>query len=198
MGSGFNHIYPEENKKLSEEIVENGAVISEFPVNTIPFKQNFPRRNRVISGLSLGVLVAEAARNSGALITADFALEQGREVFALPGKVDSNTSYGTNELIKQGAKLVTCADDIAEEFVFPKENSVSHNIGIKEEENELYGMISDESIQLDELVEKTSMDITRISDILLRLQLKKMIKQLPGRQFVRLRPLSFPVNRQAP
>lgn len=116
IGSGFNHIYPRENIELGEKISASGAVISEFPVNTLPLKQNFPRRNRIISGLSLGVLVAEAARNSGALITADFALEQGREVFALPGKVDSKTSFGTNGLIKQGAKLVSCVDDILEEI----------------------------------------------------------------------------------
>ena len=116
IGSGFNNIYPPENKKLAEEIAKCGAVISEFPLDMLPKKENFPRRNRIISGLSLGVLVVEAARNSGALITADFALEQGREVFALPGKVDSNTSFGTNGLIKQGAKLVSGVDDILEEL----------------------------------------------------------------------------------
>ncbi|MCM8789491.1 MAG: DNA-processing protein DprA [Candidatus Omnitrophica bacterium] len=116
MGSGFNHIYPQENIDLAEEISKNGAVISEFPINAEPLPQNFPRRNRIISGLSLGVIVVEAARNSGALITADFALEQGRDVFALPGKIDSNLSFGTNGLIKQGAKLVSCVDDILEEL----------------------------------------------------------------------------------
>ncbi|HLD82430.1 MAG TPA: DNA-processing protein DprA [Candidatus Omnitrophota bacterium] len=116
MGSGFNQIYPPENKELADEISKNGAVISEFPINEKPLKENFPRRNRVISGLSLAVLVVEAARNSGALITADFALEQGRDVFALPGKIDSSASFGTNGLIKQGAKLVSCVDDILEEF----------------------------------------------------------------------------------
>lgn len=121
IGSGFNRVYPPENKELCEEISRQGAVISEFPVDSAPLPCNFPRRNRVISGLSLGVVVVEAARNSGALITADFALEQGREVFALPGKVDSFTSFGTNELIKQGAKLVSCVDDIIEEFLSVQE-----------------------------------------------------------------------------
>lgn len=194
LGSGFNHLYPSENKELAQEIAKNGAVISEFPIDTLPKKENFPRRNRVISGLSLGVLVAEAARNSGALITADFALEQGREVFALPGKVDSDTSFGTNGLIKQGAKLVTCVDDILEEFLLPvtKSHKVQENSPTElksdlnnKEEKMLYDLISGPSIQIDELAEKTSMDISRISDILLRLEIKKLIKQLAGKQFVR-------------
>jgi len=194
MGSGFSHIYPEENRELSEKISQNGAVISEFPLDAKPLSQNFPRRNRVISGLSLGVLVVEAAKNSGALITADFALEQGREVFALPGKVDSHTSFGTNGLIKQGAKLVSCVDDILEEFSLPinknqsdntKTNSKSESDFIDKEEGEIYNSISDQAIQLDELVEKTTLDIPTISAILLRLEMKKLIKQLPGKQFVR-------------
>ena len=194
MGSGFKHIYPQENIGLSEKISENGAVISEFPLDAAPLKQNFPRRNRVISGLSAGVLVVEAARNSGALITVDFALEQGREVFALPGKVDSATSCGTNELIKQGAKLVSSADDIAEEFSVP----AKIRIAVKEDppagrqvflptddEARVLSFISRESIAVDELVEKTHLDIPRISDILLKLQCRKVITQLPGKHFVR-------------
>lgn len=194
MGSGFNHIYPNQNKELVEEISQNGAVISEFPIDTRPFRQNFPQRNRVISGLSLGVLVVEAARNSGALITTDFALEQGREVFALPGKVDSNTSFGTNELIKQGAKLVSCIDDILEEFNLAltktpnaKEN-VINNLESKPSgklENQLYSLLSKDPIALDEIVQKTNMDISKLSSILLNLEMKKLIKQLPGKQFVR-------------
>jgi len=196
MGSGFNHIYPEENKKISEKISQNGAVISELPVDAKPLPQNFPRRNRVISGLSLGVLVVEAAQNSGALITADFALEQGREVFALPGKVDSHTSFGTNGLIKQGAKLVSCVDDILEEFILPAAGCKKEEAGLDKnlssslpsqgrEECELYGLISGQAVQLDELVEKTALDIPRVSAILLRLEMKKLVKQLPGKQFVR-------------
>lgn len=195
IGSGFANIYPPENNKLAEEISCHGAVISEFPINTKPLRENFPRRNRVISGLSLGVLVAEAARNSGALITADFALEQGRDVFALPGKVDSQTSFGTNGLIKQGAKLVSCVDDILEEFnlrttIGPKcTMKVNKRISIPDlvdnDEKILYASISEEPLPLDEIVENTNLDISRVSDILLRLQLKKLIRQLPGKQFVR-------------
>lgn len=201
IGSGFNNIYPQENIRLSEEIAQNGAVISEFPVNTEPLKQNFPRRNRVISGLSLGVLVVEAARNSGALITADFALEQGRDVFALPGKIDSGTSFGTNWLIKQGAKLASCADDIIEEFNFnadvskspienlrastpnPRESALKDNL--INEESFLYELISKEPIELDELVEKTNLGVPEISKRLLSLEIKKLIRQLPGKHFIK-------------
>lgn len=190
MGSGFNKIYPDENKELCEEIMRSGAVISEFPLNAEPLKENFPRRNRVISGLSLGVLITEAARNSGALITADFALEQGREVFALPGKIDSENSYGVNELIKQGAKLVTRASDILEEFNLSvtspgKEKSSAGYNANNEKESRLYELITPKASTLDELIEKASMDIPEISGILLSLQLKKLIKQLPGKQFAR-------------
>jgi DNA processing protein len=192
MGSGFNNIYPEENKALVEEIAKNGAVISEFPLDEEPLKPNFPRRNRVISGLSLGVLVVEAARNSGALITADFALEQGREVFALPGKVDSGTSFGTNGLIKQGAKLVCDVDDILEEFNFSLEKNHQRKSAkdilrpeLLDEESFLYASLSDEPVALDEIAEKTNLDISRISAMLLRLQMRKLVRQLPGQQFVR-------------
>jgi DNA processing protein len=188
MGSGFRHIYPAENKKLAEEISRTGAVVSEFPIDAGPLKANFPRRNRVISGLSLGVLVVEAARNSGALITADFALEQGREVFALPGKVDSVNSFGTNELIKQGAKLVSCADDILEEFNFcvsPKTAKRQAGAGLAAQELFLYESLSPEPLPLDEIIEKTKLDIPAISSMLLKLQMMKLVRQLPGKQFVR-------------
>lgn len=193
IGSGLNKIYPPENQGLSEEIARCGVVISEFPVNTEPLPQNFPRRNRVISGLSLGVLVVEAARNSGALITADFALEQGREVFALPGKVDAQNSFGTNGLIKQGAKLVSCVTDILEEFNLDtplcgitKDAQKMPKLDLVEEEVLLYNLISHEPALLDELAEKADLDIPRISRILLGLQVKKMIKELPGKQFIRM------------
>ncbi|MDD4953467.1 MAG: DNA-processing protein DprA [Candidatus Omnitrophica bacterium] len=194
IGSGFNNIYPQENVGLAEEIAASGAVISEFSINTQPLPQNFPRRNRIISGLSLGILVVEAAQNSGAMITADCALEQGREVFALPGKVDSATSFGPNTLIKQGAKLVCAVEDILEEFnLLPQEakkekveNTDKANAVISQE-SQVYELISSESIHLDELLEKTKLDIPRVSGILLSLQLKKLIRQLPGKQFVRNR-----------
>jgi DNA processing protein len=116
LGSGLGNIYPAENKPLSEKIAQNGAVISEFPMLMPPNKTNFPQRNRIISGLSMAVLVVEAANKSGALITADFALEQGRDVFAVPGAAGRLSSAGTNSLIKQGAKLIDSAEDILEEL----------------------------------------------------------------------------------
>lgn len=190
MGSGFNNIYPPENKELAEEISRSGAVISEFPLAAKPLKENFPRRNRLISGLGLGVLVVEAAKNSGALITADFALEQGREVFALPGKIDSASSFGTNGLIKQGAKLVMDTEDILEEFSLSAASFNREKTGVKydfhdEGEDRLYKLITPQAVQLDELIEKADMGLPQISGILLKLQLRKLIKQLPGKQFVR-------------
>jgi len=190
MGSGFNNIYPPENKNLVEEISASGAVISEFPIDAQPLKEHFPQRNRVISGLALGVLVIEAARNSGALITADFALEQGREVFALPARIDSPNSSGTNALIKQGAKLVDCVEDIIEEFDFggverPKEERVRgvSGPGVSDKEEVLRGLLSAGPLALDEIIEKINMGIGDISVILLKLQIKKIIRQLPGERF---------------
>ena len=187
MGSGFSQIYPPENEKLAEEISLSGAVISEFSMETKPLPCNFPRRNRIISGLSLGILVTEAARNSGALITADFALEQGREVFALPGRIDSNGSTGPNYLIKQGAKLVTGCQDILEELNLSPSASNPKAAGEtgEIEKNSIYNLIGQEAITLDELIEKSSISSSRISGLILELQLKKLIKELPGKYFMR-------------
>lgn len=198
MGGGFNHIYPQENKELSEEIARQGAVISEFPINALPQRQNFPCRNRIISGLSLGVLVVEAAQNSGALITSDFALEQGRDVFALPGKIDSANYFGTNGLIKQGAKLVSSVEDILEEFSFSLNKKDDKKIpqvqklfpGSKDEkfsciESQLCNIISTQPLSIDEIAEKTKLSIPELASMLFKLQIKKAIKELPGKQFVR-------------
>jgi DNA processing protein len=119
MGSGLDVIYPPENKKLYAEIVQSGAVISEYPLGTPPLASNFPARNRIISGMSYGVVVVEAGEKSGSLITARLALEQGREVFAVPGSIDSSSARGTNKLIKQGAKLIENIDDILE-YILPQ------------------------------------------------------------------------------
>ncbi|MCM8770349.1 MAG: DNA-processing protein DprA [Candidatus Omnitrophica bacterium] len=201
MGSGFEHIYPPENKELVEKISQNGAVISEFPLAVLPHPHNFPRRNRIISGLSRGVLVIEAARNSGALITADFALEQGREVFSLPGEIDSVNSCGTNFLIKQGAKLVSCVEDIIEELnidfrniaegISPRKEedkiSESKDRELDKEEKMVYRNLSRQPLTVDEICDVCNEDVSKIMAVLSRLQLKRMVQQLPGKRFVRIK-----------
>lgn len=202
LGSGHDHIYPPENIKLYKEITENGAVITEFANDVEPLPYNFPQRNRIISGLALGVVVVEAARNSGALITADFALEQGREVFAVPGKISSQTSTGTNALIKDGAKLVQTADDILEELaVFQmvplageakvkKEEAISKKTrayaynALSENERKVFKVLTDDPMHMDEIKNITGIGTTVLFEALLNLQLKRLIKELPGKQFV--------------
>jgi DNA processing protein len=203
MGSGHNYIYPPENKELYEEIAKNGAVITEFEDDMAPLPGNFPIRNRIISGLSLGLVVVEAARNSGALITAGYALEQGREVFAVPGKISSFTSAGTHGLIKDGAKLIQSADDILEELrlheIEPasgeKKNSIDDSISKKtrayiynsltDDERRVYKILDDEPLYIDEVVKESNISLNKISKIILGLEMKKLIKELPGKQFVR-------------
>lgn len=192
IGSGLSNIYPPENENLAKAIAESGAVISEFPMRALPLPNNFPRRNRLISGLSLGVLVTEAARNSGALITADFALEQGREVFALPGRIDALQSWGTNALIKQGAKLVTCVEDILEELNFSASFAVKKNqpevtldLQDNKKQTALFDYIQKEAISFDDLMQKTTWGAGKISQSILKLQLQNLIKELPGKHFIR-------------
>ncbi|MCM8798179.1 MAG: DNA-processing protein DprA [Candidatus Omnitrophica bacterium] len=188
LGSGLLNIYPQENKKLSEEIFQNGALFSEFPLEYPPLRQNFPRRNRLISGLSKGVIVVEAGERSGALITADFALEQGREVFAVPGKVDSPTSRGTHTLIKEGAKLVSSVEDILEELKLDMDYLKEDNnkpFSLDEREGEIYTLLSDEPKYIDEIKMETNLQMSEVANILLKLELKGLIKQLPGKMFVK-------------
>jgi DNA processing protein len=186
IGSGFDRIYPGENADLAERICRSGALVSEFPFGTAPLRQNFPRRNRVISGLSLGTLVVEAGRNSGALITADFAMEQGREVFAVPGAVDARNAYGTNLLIKDGAKLVSCVEDIVEEIGYVSEPVLKETeFVLSEAEERLLSAIGTEPAAVDEILEKARFDYASGARILLELQMKKAITQLPGHQFKR-------------
>lgn len=193
LGCGLSHIYPLENKKLSQAIAEGGAVISEFPMETPPASFNFPRRNRIISGLSKGVVVVEAALKSGALITSDFALEQGREVFAVPGRAGELGSEGTNKLIKQGAKLTTCVEDILEELApglqeyrpsapVSKENIVS-DVELTPEERVVCSSVNDEPVHLDELAGKTGLTVTQAALVLFQLELKKLVRQLPGQKY---------------
>jgi DNA processing protein len=189
LGSGLANIYPEEHKELAKRISESGAVVSEFPMTMIPDKGNFPRRNRVISGLSLGVVCVEAAEKSGALITCDYALEQGREVFAVPGKVDSITSKGTNKLIKQGAKLAQGTEDILEELnielLYHSANGEFLNPLLDKDESLVYTLLSSEPKYIDDICQESGVSLSRISKILLGMEIKKFAKQLPGKNFVR-------------
>lgn len=188
-GSGLFNIYPPESKKLFDEVSANGAVVSEFPLNTPPFKQNFPKRNRIISGLSLGVIVAEAAKKSGALITSDFALEQGREVFAVPGKINSATSKGTHMLIKQGAKLVETAEDILEELNIEIEDNYDgktlHTNELNEKEKTVYSFLNKEPQHIDGIAEKSDIPLNLLLSILMKLQMKGFVKEIHGKKFVR-------------
>jgi DNA processing protein len=191
-GSGLDVIYPPENKKLTEEIVSSGAIISEFFLGTKPEAPNFPRRNRLISGLSLGVVIVEAGAKSGALLTAGCALEQNREVFAIPGNLDSKNSEGTNALIKQGAKLVTRVEDILEELKITLRGDKSSAVqtkqdlsGLSETEQNIYKFISDEPSHIDKIASQASVGVPQALSSLLSLELKGWVKQLSGKMFVR-------------
>ena len=190
LGGGLDKktLYPAANQKLAEKIIEqNGAIISEYPVATTPLKQNFPNRNRIISGLSLGVLVIEAPEDSGALITARFALEQNREVFALPGSIYSQNSLGPNNLIKMGAKLITHASDILEslnlmqatEFIKAKKI-----VPDTKEEALILEHLSREPIHIDKLVELTKLDTATISSTLTMMEMKGKVRDLGGMSYV--------------
>ncbi|MBU1615340.1 DNA-processing protein DprA [bacterium] len=192
LGSGLDVIYPPENRRLFEEIAKNGAVISEFPFGAEPKGYNFPQRNRIISGLSLGVVVIEAASKSGALTTANLALEQGREVFAVPGRVSSRQSKGTNRLIKEGAKLTESVDDILEEFEFLKDRlgrqgKEEKRIGLFGEEKKVYDLLSkEEPMHIDILTNKSGLSPHQVASTLMGLELKNLIRQLRGKMFVNL------------
>ncbi|MBF0396122.1 MAG: DNA-protecting protein DprA [Desulfobacterales bacterium] len=187
LGSGLLRVYPEENISLFHKIAENGAVISEFSLTESPNKYNFPLRNRIISGVSLGTVVVEAAQKSGSLITAKLALDQNREVFAVPGQVDSFKSFGTHNLIKQGAKLVVTAQDIIDEIsnIIDVKSPVQKNrpLDISEEELHILDSIEIVPIHIDEIVRKTGIEVSKISSILLMLELKGIVKQLQGKFF---------------
>ena len=194
LGSGLEQIYPAENKTLFQRISEQGAVVSEFPLSTKPEAHNFPIRNRIISGMSLGTVVVEATKNSGSLITARLAAEQNREVFAVPGSIQSFKSIGTHTLIKQGAKLVENAQDIIEELtpmIQYKERSGSNNRDpiedklalLTADELQVYDALGPYPIHIDELARNLSVGAGRLSSILLKLELNGLVQQSPGKFF---------------
>jgi DNA processing protein len=191
LGSGLANIYPPQHRRLFERISAGGAVLSEFPLAAEPEAHHFPVRNRVISGMSLGTVVVEASRNSGSLITARLAAEQNREVFAVPGSIQSFKSMGTHTLIKQGAKLVENAQDIVSELGHfladraPESGRppVEKEHSLTEEEKEVCRALGPYPLHIDELVRKLAMDAGRLSGILLQLELKGIVTQQAGKLF---------------
>ena len=196
LGSGFNRIYPAENRDLFKRISEMGAVISEFTLDTAPEAHNFPIRNRIISGMSMGTIVVEASRKSGSLITARLAVEQNREVFAVPGSIQSFKSAGCHTLIKQGAKLVENAQDVLEELtgfmqevpepVEPGTDDSTEKAALSPEEAAVYKILSPYPEHIDAIVRKTNIEAGKLLSCLLQLELKGMVQQLPGMLFATL------------
>jgi len=207
MGTGLDQVYPRDHKKLADEVLkQNGALVTQFPLGTPPVSENFPYRNRVISGLSLGVVVVEAAENSGSLITARLAMEQNREVFAVPGNITSRNSFGTNYLIKgAGAKLVQQWQDVASELppeiaarILPPPGRKAKKKGelldqlqlapadLSAHERTIFKLLStDTPLQIDALAENTKLSITQLTSALLSLEMRELIRALPGGCFVR-------------
>ena len=192
LGSGLDRIYPAENRRLAGRIAASGAVVSEFPPEAGPDGHHFPIRNRIISGMCLGTMIAEATLRSGSLITARLAADQGREVFAVPGSIHSHKSTGTHTLIKQGAKLVEHAGDIIEELSpmlyaagqdDPSTPAPAAPV-LTENEAEVRGVLSPYPIHIDEIGRRLSMDSARLGGLLLSLELKGQVRQLPGKFFV--------------
>lgn len=189
---GLDMVYPAENERLAREITENGACISEYPLGTRPRPENFPRRNRILSGLSLGVLVTEADENSGAMITARFALEQNREVFAIPGSILSPASRGANHLIQDGAKLVRRYMDILEELNL---TAVTRQMEMREilpdsgTENRLFRELGPEPMHIDEVCRKSGLPVAEVSGTLAMMELKGMVKQVGAMNYVLAREM---------
>ena len=191
LGSGVDVIYPREHTSLAEQIVANGAIISEHPMGTRPNAQNFPRRNRIISGMTLGTVIIEAPEGSGALLTASHAIEQDREVFAVPGNIFSPTSQGTNRLIRDSsAKLVTSVEDILEELNL---STVTHQLELAaffpedEAEAAVLKFVSFDPVHIDEITRNSALAASTVSSALTMMELKGLVKQVGGMNYMRLR-----------
>ncbi len=186
-GCGLDIVYPAENARLARDIMEHGALVSEYPLGTKPKAENFPRRNRIMSGMSLGVLVVEAGESSGATITAELALAQDREVFAIPGSILSPASRGTNRLIKEGAKLVQDYMDILEELnltIIPRQIEMKEMLPTNEMESRLLKQISHEPIHIDDICRASGLGAGVVSSVLAMMELKGMVKQVGGMNYV--------------
>jgi len=200
LGCGIDVIYPKENKKIFEVIEKRGCIISEFPMGTFAAPQNFPIRNRIIAGMSLGVVVVEGAQYSGSLITARLAMEFGREVYGVPGNATQPSSFGPNQLIKQGAKLVTSWEDVVEELptpvraeLTPVETATSEERSLLIEESlgaierPIYALLApDEARHVDDLVETSGLTSSEVLAALFDLELRGVVRQLPGKQFLKV------------
>ena len=191
LGCGIDIPYPRENENLMQQISRHGAVISEFPLGTKPLAGNFPARNRIISGLSLGVVVVEAAEDSGSLITAGFALEQGREVFAVPGNIGNEGSKGPHRLIRQGAKLVENHQDILEELAIPQLSSSEmidrDFVAGTELEQKIISVMSREPLHIDQIVRGAKLTSAQVNSVLVQLELRGFVKRFPGQMYLRVK-----------
>ena len=200
LGTGVDICYPKENKKLYEKVLERGAILSEFPLGTHPAPENFPIRNRIVAGMPLGAIIVEGAEYSGSLITARLAMEFGREVFGVPGNVTQAVSFAPNLLIKQGAKLVTSAEDVIEELPTPvraaltspeQPESQQRNLlvaaSLTGSGQKIYALLSsDEARPIDEIVERTGLHSSDVLATLFELEMKGFVRQLPGKQFSKI------------
>ena len=197
LGTGIDVCYPKENKKLYEKVLERGAIVSEFPTGSHPAPENFPVRNRIIAGIPLGVIIVEGKQYSGSLITARLAMEFGREVFGVPGNVTQEVSFAPNLLIKQGAKLVTNAEDVIEELPTPVRaalvkaeavESEQRNLlvadGLSTVQRKIYELLSaEESRHIDDIVDTSGLNSSEVLATLFDLEMKGIVRQLPGKQF---------------
>jgi len=198
LGTGINLVFPVENAELFERIAANGAIITQFPFNRPADKQSFPIRNRIVAGMTLGTVVVEANLSSGALITANFATEYGRQIFAVPGRIDSPRSKGCHDLIKKGAKLCEGVEDILSEFeyLFPASNKpasasetgVLPALELSENERKIFDAVpADDESSIDEIIRASGLPSSAVSVGLFGLEMKRLVKQLPGKMFVRNR-----------
>jgi DNA processing protein len=200
LGTGVNVCYPKENKKLFEKVLERGAIISEFPLGTHPSPENFPIRNRIVAGMPVGVVVVEGAQYSGSLITARLAIEFGREVFGVPGNVTQPVSFAPNQLIRQGAKLVTNGEDVIEDLPTPiraalvraeAPESAQLNLlaaaCLNSSEKKIYELLTtDQPVHIDDIMERSGLNSSEVLATLFDLEMKGIVRQLPGKQFAKV------------